>query len=87
MAAAYRVVVADRKEMAVTTIVCVECRSEVSVSMESGKAPYACPCCGAEYSVQLREALISLGRFHRSAATAEEQAGKPLFRFSIKQAD
>jgi transposase-like protein len=87
MAAAYRVVVAERKEIATITIICPDCTAEVSVDAQTARIPFACPSCSKDFSDQLREALNSLGRFHRLAATEEGHAGKPLFRFSIKQAD
>jgi len=87
MTAAYRVVVAERKEIAVVTVICDECSAEVSVDPGIAKIPYACPSCGKGYSESTTTALTALGRFHRSATTAEEQAGKPIFRFHIKQAD
>jgi DNA replicative helicase MCM subunit Mcm2 (Cdc46/Mcm family) len=87
MSAAYRVVTAERKEIAVVTIICEGCGSEVSVNAGTAKAPYACPSCELNYGQTVMEALVALGRFHRSAAAAEEHSGKPIFRFAIKQAD
>ena len=85
MAAAYRMVIAERKEIAAISVICPDCFAEVSVHAETARMPWACPSCTREYSAQLREALNALGRFHRLAAAEEEHAGKPLFRFSIKQ--
>lgn len=87
MTAAYRVVVAERKDIAVVTIVCPECGSEVSLAMETARIPESCPSCEMVYRLPVRDALAALGRFHRSAATAEEHAEKPIFRFQIKQTD
>lgn len=87
MTAVYRVVVADRKDMAVATVVCAECGSEVSIAMETARAPEYCPSCQKPYEHPIIDALVALGRFHRAAATAEQHTGKPVFRFSIKQAD
>ena len=87
MTAAYRVVVAERKEIAIVTVICEECSVEVSVDVGTAGIPHSCPSCGKGYNENATTALTALGRFHRSAATAEEQAGKPIFRFTIKQAD
>ncbi len=87
MTAAYRVVVADCKDIRTLTIVCPECGSEVSLSIETARVPEYCPSCQMQYSLQMREAMGALGRFHRAATAAEEIASKPVFRFSIRQAD
>ena len=87
MTAAYRVVVADRKDIGTVTLVCSECGSEVSLSIETARVPEYCPSCQMQYNLPMREAMAALGRFHRSATAAEEIAAKPVFRFSIKQAD
>lgn len=83
----HRAVVAERKDIAVVTVECPECGSEVSLSIETARVPESCPSCQATYRLPTKEALAALGRFHRAAATAEENEGKPIFRFSIKQAD
>jgi hypothetical protein len=87
MTAAYRVVVAERKDIATVTVVCPECEAEVSLKIATAKVPEYCPSCEMRYRLPIGEALAALGRFHRSAATAEETEGKPVFRFSIKQDD
>ncbi len=87
MAAAYRAVVAERKDIVVVTIGCEKCGSEVSVNSETAVVPVACPSCGREYDGNATAALVSLGRFHKAANAAETQAGKPIFRFQIKQTD
>ena len=87
MSAAYRVVVAERKEIEAVTVICGECGAEVSVKAGTAKAPYACPSCGLDYGQNVLEALTALGRFHRFAATAEGHSGKAIFRFAIKQTD
>lgn len=87
MTAAFRVVTAERKDIVVVTVICEECGVEISFNAETAKVPFGCPSCGKEYGENVRTALGSLGRFHRSASTAEEHAGKPMFRFSIRQAD
>ncbi len=85
MAAAYRAVVAERKEMVVVTIVCDGCGSEVSVDPGTAKAPYACPSCEKSYENNVREAVVALGRFHRHAAVAEgPNNGKSIFSFHIR---
>jgi hypothetical protein len=87
MAAAFRVVVADRKDVEVVTIVCPECRAELSLTIATARVPEYCPSCQMIYRLPIQEALSALGRFQRAAATAEEVWGKPIFRFSIKQED
>ena len=87
MTAAYRVVVAERKDIAAVTVICAECGSEMSMDARTAKVPYSCSCCGREYGENTRQALTALGRFHRFAATEEEHAEKPVFRFTIKQED
>lgn len=88
MTAAYRVVVAERRDIAIVTLVCGECKSEVSVKAETATVPIACPSCGIEYGEAAKEALEALGKFHRMATKAEtHSAGKPIFRFQIKQSE
>ena len=88
MTAVYRVLVAERKDIGAVTVVCGECKSEVSVHAETATVPVSCPSCGMEYGEAAREALKALGTFHRMATKAEtHSAGKPVFRFQIKQSD
>lgn len=87
MTAAYRVVVAERKEIAMATLACPECGSELSLNMETAKIPQYCASCDLPFETATKEALAALGRFHRLAATAEEHAGKPVFRFQIREKD
>jgi hypothetical protein len=87
MTAAYRVVVAERKDIAAITLICAECGAELSLTMETARVPEYCPSCQMIYGLAAREALVAFGRFHRAAATAEEHAEKPVFRFTIKQED
>ena len=87
MTAAYRVVVAERKDIVFVTVVCEECGSEVSINAETANVPDACPSCNKPYGDNVKTALAGLGRFHRYASTAENHAQKPIFRFSIKQAE
>jgi hypothetical protein len=87
MTAAYRVVVADRKDVEAVTIVCPECGAELSLMAMTARLPEYCPSCQMRYKVPMVDALAALGRFHRAAATAEEIEGKPIFKFSIKQSD
>jgi predicted RNA-binding Zn-ribbon protein involved in translation (DUF1610 family) len=87
MTAAYRVVVADRKDVEVVTIVCPECGAELSLKIATARLPEYCPSCQLVFRIPIPEALSALGRFQRAAATAEETWGKPIFKFSIKQAD
>ncbi len=87
MAAAFRVVVAERKEISVVTLICSECAAELSLSIATARVPEYCPSCQMRYRVPIQEALAALGRFHRTASAAEEMEGKPVFRFSIRQED
>ena len=87
MAAAYRVVVAERQDLIIVTVVCEECASEVSINSETANVPIACSSCGREFGENAKTALIAYSRFQRTARTAETQAGKAIFRFSIKQTD
>ena len=50
MAAAYRVVVAERKEIAEVTIVCPECGAELSIAIETAGVPESCPSCQMRYT-------------------------------------
>jgi hypothetical protein len=85
MTAAYRVVVAERKEMAQVTIVCPECSAELSIAVETAGVPESCPSCQMRYTKMMVDGLVALGRFHRDATIVEEQIGKPIFRFAIKE--
>jgi uncharacterized protein (UPF0212 family) len=84
MAAAFRVVVADRKDVEVVTIVCPECGAELSIAIQTAGIPESCPSCQMQYTKVMVDGLVALGRFHRNAAIAEEQIGKSIFRFAIK---
>jgi hypothetical protein len=85
MTAAYRVVVAERKEVAEITIVCPECGAALSIEVETAGVPESCPSCQMRYTKTMVDGLVALGRFHRNATIAEEQIGKPIFRFAIKE--
>lgn len=85
MTAAYRVVAAERKDLATVTVICPECGSEVSLLIEKARVPEACPSCYKQYGPNVVNALTAFGRFQREAITAEEIAAKPLFRFSIRE--
>jgi hypothetical protein len=84
---AYRAVVAERKDIEAVTLVCPECGSEVSLCIQKARIPEYCPSCQMVYRLPISEALAALGRFHRAAATAEENEGKPIFKFQIRQAE
>ncbi|MGC2402357.1 MAG: hypothetical protein WA510_21365, partial [Acidobacteriaceae bacterium] len=86
MVAAYRVVVAESKDIAVITVVCGYCESEVS--MKAGAiTPEACPSCNKPYGDSIKSALVAFARFQNFATEAEGHAKKPVFRFHIKQPD
>lgn len=87
MTAAYRVIIAERKDVASVTLICPEYASEVSLAAEKARTPDAYPSFTRQYGEGVKTALSGLARFHRQAATEEEHAGKPLFHFSIKQTD
>jgi hypothetical protein len=84
MTAAYRIVAAERNDLAVVTVVCDDCSSAIALKIETAKVPEQCASCGKPYSENIKAALAALGRFHREASTAETKAGKPLFRFEIR---
>lgn len=84
MTAAFRVVIADRKDIEVVTLVCPECGAEVCLKIATARVPEYCPSCQMRYRAPIGDALAALGRFHRTAATAEEMEKKPIFKFSIQ---
>lgn len=84
MTAAYRVVVADRKDIAIVSVVCDECNSAISLGVATASIPASCASCGKQYDQNTTTALAALARFHREAKTAEEKAGKPIFRFEMR---
>jgi len=84
---AYRVVVAERKDIAVMSIVCDECSSRISINAETASVPVNCASCGKQYSENIRTAIGGFSRFHRSAKAEEQQAGKAVFLFEIKQVE
>jgi hypothetical protein len=87
MAAAYRVVVANRADISTVTILCDECETAVSLKVETANIPPSCTSCGRQWDENVQKALSAFGRFHREAKTAETALGKPIFRFDIKQAE
>ncbi|MEI9977558.1 MAG: hypothetical protein WDN23_00925 [Edaphobacter sp.] len=80
-------VIAERKDVAIMTIICDKCEVEVSVKAETSVIPDACPSCLREYGKNMIEALLAFKRFHSYANTVEEQAGKSVFRLTIKQTE
>jgi len=86
MTAAYRVVVAERKEIAGVTVHC-ECGARLMFAVETALIPSGCASCNKPYSQAIIAALTALGRFHREAAAAEVSAGHTIFQFEIKQED
>ena len=86
MTAAYRVVVAERKEIAGVTVNC-ECGARLMFPVETALIPSACASCNKPYSQSVIAALTALGRFHREAAAAEVSIGHTIFQFEIKQED
>ena len=85
MTAAYRVVVAERKDIAVVTVVCPKCGSEVSLPIETALAPESCPSCNRPYGDNVLGALAGLARFQQRSNEAEQDAKKPIFKFSIRE--
>ncbi len=85
MAPAYHVTIAERKDIAIVTVLCNECDTGVSLQIETARVPENCPSCGKSFSNKMQVALTALGRFHREAASEEASMGKPLFRFEIKE--
>jgi hypothetical protein len=86
MTAAYRVVVAERKEIAMVTIIC-DCGARLAYPVETAIIPSACGSCNKLYGHNERNALAALGKFHREAAAAEASLGREVFQFEIKQVD
>ena len=84
MTAAYRVVVAERKDIATVTLVCAFCEAEVSLLIEKALAPDACPSCRKPYGDNVLSALAGLARFHQRAAEAE-QGKRSIFKFCIHE--
>jgi hypothetical protein len=91
---AYHVVVAERKDLAVVTIVCPnpKCGAATSIDVSrqqelmdksAGKIPESCPSCDESFGHEAVAALRSLAAFHRGAIAAEGNKG-PTFRFEIK---
>jgi len=87
MAAVYRVIVANREDISIITLVCDECETAVSLKVETANIPPNCTSCGRQWNENVQKALAAFGRFHREARTAETSLGKPIFRFDIKQAE
>lgn len=85
MTAAYRVVVVERKDIEVVTVICPKCASEVSVQVGTAAAPEACPSCSRPYGDGVLSALAGLARFQQRAAEVEQSAKKALFKFSIRE--
>jgi protein-arginine kinase activator protein McsA len=87
MTAAYRVVIAELKDIPTVTVVCDECACEISLNLDTSRMPEGCAACSKQWSDNIKNALAGLARFRRMGKTAEEAAGKPIFRFQIKQAE
>jgi hypothetical protein len=87
MAAAYRVVTANRDDISSVTVVCDECETAVSLKIETAQVPPVCTSCGKQWSENVLKALAALGRFHREAKAAEANLGKLIFRFDIRQSE
>lgn len=85
MTAAYRVTAAQRRDVEEVTFICPECETAVSIKIETARVPMSCSSCGAPLDEKAQSALSALARFHREARAAEERAGKPLFRFDIRE--
>ncbi len=85
MTAAYRVVTAERKDIAAVTVSCAECGSEVSLFIEKVSIPESCPSCRRPYGEKVGEALSGLARFHRAAIAAEQATARPIFKFLIRE--
>lgn len=92
----YRVVVAERKELATVTIVCPnpKCGAQTSLDIETerppstsnpGKIPHYCACCELPYDDLILEALGGLATFHRAARKAETKCNATIFTFGIRQ--
>jgi len=84
---AYRVVVAGSKDIANVGVICDDCQSVISLPLATVALPPGCASCGKTYSPNTANALAALARFQREAIAAEANAGKPIFRFEIRQSE
>lgn len=84
MTAAYRVVIADRGDIAKVTVVCPSCEAALSLTIETANIPENCSSCGWVLRKNVRDALAALARFHRDGKQAETEVGKGMFRFEIR---
>ncbi len=80
MTAAYRIVAAERKEIAIVSVAC-ECGATISLDIRTAQVPASCASCGKQYSEKAKLALAALGRFHREAEAEESVDGGVKFRF------
>ncbi len=85
MTAAYRVFVADRTDIEKVTLVCPVCEAALSLNIEVANIPERCSSCGRVFRQNARDALAALARFQREGKKAEQDAGKPIFRFEIRE--
>jgi transcription elongation factor Elf1 len=80
-----KVTAAGRKDFGSVTFVCPACEAATSVQIETASLPLNCRSCGTPLDEKAQSALSALAQFHRHARAAEEKAGKPLFRFELKE--
>lgn len=82
---AYKLIVAERADLANVTICCAGCSTETSVAIEKAAIPENCPSCGDSVPAGIRTALGHLQRFHQAAGGAE--AKKTALSFAIRTPD
>ena len=85
MTAAYRVFVADLADVEKVTLVCPSCEAALSLNIEVANIPERCSSCGRVFRDNARDALAALARFQREGKRAEQEAGKQMFRFEIRE--
>ncbi len=77
--------VAERQDLLCPTVICPECSAELTVKINTAKIPEQCASCSRPLEENTVKALSALGRFHREAQATEQQTGKPVFRFEIRE--
>jgi uncharacterized CHY-type Zn-finger protein len=79
MMTAYKVTVAELKDLSEVTVVCGNCRSRLMLPTETLIAPEQCPSCNKVFDEDLRNALGSLNRF-----VVRAKQSKSAVEFAIK---
>ena len=92
---AYRVIVAERKDLPSITVICPTCGTRTSFdrleeenlppSGDRRRIPKHCASCESPFGDYVMDALRGLAAFYRASRAAEGKAGKPIFQFEIRQ--